>query len=87
MFMNGFASGGRKPAFAAATFAFCPRFCHDALTRASAPVKYGLCVSRTRANRAAECGTACSSICSCTSFASKTMPAFRKNAWSEHSTG
>ena len=72
---------------AAATLAFCPRCCHEALMRASAPVKKGDPVSLTRASSAAECGTAYSSRCAPTSVASNSMPASRKRAVSEHSTG
>lgn len=36
---NGLRSGGRRPALAAATFASCDSAPHDALIRASAPVK------------------------------------------------
>ena len=87
LFMKGLRSGGRRPALAAATLAFCPRCCHEAFTRASAPVKYGVPVARTRASSAAECPTAYSSTCAPTSFASNSMPASKNRAVSEHSTG
>ena len=51
--MKGLCSGGRSPAFAAATRAVWVRLSHEALMRAKAPVMKGRPVARTRANKAA----------------------------------
>ena len=57
----GLSSGGRRPALAAATFACGQSLSHEAFTRASAPVMYGVPVERTRANFADEWSTRYSS--------------------------